>query len=88
MTIADTFANELWCVHVIGPDDIFAFASWSAANDHAKALNAAIQRSRRKEEDSGADMTNWPEIYAAVEAWSHSAESHAEDLARGDERFK
>lgn len=88
MTIADTFANELWCVHIIGPDDVFAFASWSAANEHAKKLNAAMQQWRRKEEDSGADMTNWPNTYAAVEPWPHSAALHAEDLARGDARFK
>lgn len=88
MAIADTFANELWCVHVIGPDDLYAFASWGAANDHAKMLNAAIQRARQKEEDKGSDMTNWPNTYAEVVVWPYSAPLHAEDLARGDARFK
>ena len=34
---------ELWCVHIPGPDDIYAHPDRAAADKHAAEFNAAMQ---------------------------------------------
>lgn len=62
----------LWCVHVLGPDDVLAAPSYAAASAHARALNAALHG----KEGAPDDILCFG--YAAP--WPHSPESHAEDV--------
>lgn len=64
----------LWCVHVIGPDDLYAEPSHAAAVAHSDELNRALW-SRPNAPD---DVT----CYAYADTWPWSAEQHAEDLSR------
>lgn len=68
----------LWCVHVIGPDNVFAMASEEAAQLAATELNAAFAETVR--------VTNI-DCRAVAEPWPYSADSHAADLAEGEARF-
>lgn len=67
------WAAQLWCVHVEGPDDVYAAASREAARKHADTLNKAIDRMPHHPDD--------PICRAVVAVWPHSPESHAESLA-------
>lgn len=64
----------LWCVHVIGPDDIYAEATHAAAVASAAKLNAALW-SRQNAPD---DVT----CFAYADVWPYSAESHAESMRK------
>lgn len=70
--------TALWCVHIIGPDDVIAFPDRASAEREASILNEASRRSAKKH----ADDAVWPRWSAEVIPWPHSAESHAADLAR------
>lgn len=72
----------LLCVNVLGPDDIYACASRAEAEKLAEEMNAHIAALPDK------DHPNWPRLSAIVAPWPGSAKSHAEDLARGAERFR
>lgn len=69
----------LWCMHVIGPDDVYAMASKEDAEKACADLNAFL--------DTLEITPATPYVRAEVALWPHSAASHAEDLARGDERY-
>lgn len=69
--------DELWCVHVEGPDDLYAAESKEAAQQHADALNATIARAIAAD-PSG----HWQLCNAVVAPWPYSTESHAADLLR------
>lgn len=75
-------AETLWCVHIPGPDDLYAAASREAADEHAAALNKAIQRfwerNPRTENDSSVES-----MTAVVIPWPGDAASHAKDVIRG-----
>jgi len=60
----------LWCVHILGPDDVLAAPSHEAAVVHARTINQALHRK------------SVPDIlcFAYAAPWPHSKESHAEDL--------
>lgn len=80
MTVEETIeanANRvLWCVHVIGPDEVYAEPSHAAAVAAADKLNRAVW-SR-----AGApDVT----CFAYPDVWPWSKEAHAEDLAKQTE---
>lgn len=62
----------LWCVHVIGPDDLYAFPTLAAAQENAKALTAFMERQPKSIHD--------PICIPVVTVWPHSPESHAADL--------
>lgn len=64
----------LWCVHVIGPDDVYAAPSHAAAVEQAGKLNQALW-SRPNVPD---DVT----CFAFADTWPWSAEQHAEDMKR------
>lgn len=71
----------LWCMHVLGPDNVYAMATQADAAATCAALNAEIAATGLVS-DPGA-----PDIEAVVAQWPHSASSHAEDLALGDSRY-
>lgn len=60
--------EELWCLHLQGPDDVHAAPSREAAEHVAAKINRAF---------AAHDIQ--PSAVAA--RWPHSPESHAEDLA-------
>jgi len=61
----------LWCVHVLGPDDVIAAPSHDAAATHAHELNKALF-SRRGPDDVL--------CFAYAAPWPHSKDAHAEDV--------
>ena len=75
---ADESPADLWCVHILGPDDVIAYPDRASAEHDATLINEAMAQhvARNPPADS------WPLLRAAVELWPHNAESHAEDLAR------
>ncbi len=72
----------LFCVHVHGPDDIYACADREEAVRLAEEMNSAIARFPHK------DDPNPPVMTAVVATWPWSPESHAQNLVRGKERFR
>ena len=60
----------LWCVHVLGPDDVHAAPSHEAAAVHARELNKALHRKP--------DAPNDVLCFAYAAPWPHSQEAHAE----------
>lgn len=65
----------LWCMHILGPDDVYPAPTKEHAELAAKALNAfhAARFSNSIYE---------PTMEAVVAPWPHSAESHAADVAK------
>jgi len=69
-----TGQGPLWCMHILGPDDVHAAPSKAHAEKAAAALNAFhAARQEQSEQD--------PKIEAVATLWPHSAESHAESVA-------
>lgn len=66
--------NILWCVHVVGPDDVHAAPDWETAARWAMMLNRILARSP--------DVENPPICIAQVEPWPHSPVLHAETLPK------
>lgn len=64
----------LWCVHILGPDDVYAAPCHSAAVIHARELNKTIHRKSRDLE------TILCFAYAAP--WSYSKDAHAEEVKK------
>jgi len=62
----------LWCVHVLGPDDVIAAPSHLAAATHAHELNKAVFS-----RVGGPDDVL---CFAYAAPWPHSAASHAESV--------
>lgn len=60
----------LWCVHVLGPDDLYAAPSHEAAAVHARELNNALHG----RPDTPADVL----CFAYAAPWPHNREQHAE----------
>lgn len=71
---------NLWCVNILGPDDVLAMPDWWAALEEANALNRYFARLDETRHESD------PIMRAVVVPWPHSAESHAEDLVKQAER--
>lgn len=61
--------RALWCVHVIGPDDLYAEPSHASAVASAEKLNRAVW-SRDNAPD---DVT----CFAYADTWPWSSEAHA-----------
>lgn len=76
--MSDSQASTLWCVHIIGPDDVIAFPDKASAEREAALINDAMTRfiAVREPDD------NWPTLKAVAAVWPWSPETHAEDLAR------
>lgn len=76
---------QLWAVHVEGPDDIIACADRAEADERAAGINAAYESFSKRPDASELDG-RW---HATVIPWPADwpAEDHAEEVARGDERW-
>jgi len=69
----------LWCMHIPGPDEIFAMHDHATATRYADEHNAWLDRLLLTRPPSG----DWPErasVAAVVIEWPHDAWSHARDL--------
>jgi hypothetical protein len=66
---------ELWCVHVMGPDDLYATASRSEARNRAHEMNAFFNKIITDHEYE-------PNMWAVPALWPYDAASHTEDLER------
>ncbi|HRH14641.1 MAG TPA: hypothetical protein PK225_09805 [Azonexus sp.] len=64
----------LWCVHVLGSDDVMAAPSHDAAVVHAHELNKALH--------GRATSPNDVLCFAYAAPWPHSAAAHAEAVAK------
>lgn len=64
----------LWCVHVIGPDDVYAEPSHAAAVASAEKLNRVLW--------SRPDAPDDVACYAYADVWPWSAEAHADSIKR------
>lgn len=74
MTYSD---DRLWCVHVIGPDELHACATAGDAIVWAHELNGCMRHHMDR------DWTSHSVISWAVPTiWPYDAASHAEDLIR------
>ena len=62
----------LWCVHVLGPDDVLAAPSHEAAAVHAHGINKAVFGRIGTPDDVL--------CFAYAAPWPHSRESHAESV--------
>jgi hypothetical protein len=60
----------LWCVHVLGPDDVLAAPSHDAAATHAHELNKAVLGRVSAPDDVL--------CFAYAAPWPYSAEAHTE----------
>lgn len=63
----------LWCVHMLGPDELMAAPSHAEAAQHAAELNAALH-----------GRSNAPDdvlCFAYAAPWPHTPETHSDDLA-------
>ncbi|MEA9653040.1 hypothetical protein ABFU65_12205 [Xanthomonas campestris pv. raphani] len=66
--------EPLWCMHILGPDDVHAAPSKAHAEKAAAALNA-FHAARAEQSE------HHPKVEAVVAPWPHSVESHAESVA-------
>lgn len=70
-------AEELWAVHVEGPDDVLAMRSRTDAETHAQLINDMYEKFRNRPDHSELDG-RW---HAVVVPWPYDAVGHAESLA-------
>ncbi|AWN51595.1 hypothetical protein [Methylobacterium sp. 17Sr1-1] len=73
-------AADLWCCHVIGPDDVYAAPDLMTAVRWSRIMNAiAIRAEERIAKRLGRPLTDddWVLCFANVERWPWSAEAHA-----------
>lgn len=72
--LARSRAKLLWCVHILGPDELVAKESYAAAERYATELNDYMHG------------PNIPELdimcLSLVAVWPHGAESHATELVK------
>lgn len=62
----------LWCVHVLGPDDVYAAPSHDAAVIHAHELNKALHGRLSTDNDIL--------CFAYAAPWPYSATAHADSV--------
>jgi hypothetical protein len=70
--------KELWCVHFIGPDDLFAAPNKEAAEERVVAYNEWIERT---------PMMRYCGMKAEAQVWPWTPEGHTESLAQWSELF-
>ena len=68
-------AEELWCIHIEGPDDIVAMPHRLLAERDARLMNDNWRNRANPSE-------NDPLFRAVAKPWPYSPEQHAEDMAR------
>lgn len=62
----------LWCVHVIGPDDLYAEPSHASAVANAEKLNRSVWA----RDDAPADVT----CFAYADTWPWGSDAHADAM--------
>lgn len=67
--------SDLWCVHILGPDDVYPAPSQAEA-ERAVAHMKHFWESRHPEE-AAMGMVGFEAI-----PWPHSPESHAQDVGK------
>ncbi|XUW92399.1 hypothetical protein OH764_21540 [Burkholderia sp. M6-3] len=74
-------SEQLWCVHIEGPDDFIAMASREAAQREASAINEYVERSGQAQGAARARAVamEWP---FPPEGHARALESDWEDLQR------
>jgi hypothetical protein len=76
--------TKLWAVHVEGPDDVIAAVDRAEADTRAKEINEMYEAfTKRPDADPAVD----PRWHASVVEWPYDLADHAEDVARGDDRW-
>lgn len=65
---------KLWCIHMLGADDLHPKRSREEALDEANALNILLSQRKRKHVD--------PFVVAIVVEWPGTPEAHAATLAK------
>jgi hypothetical protein len=75
--VSDGF--DLWCVHVIGPDDVYPCRTRAHAIIMAADINRKIGQWAASHADVVADPYT-PTVNAVVIPWDGSEKSHAEGL--------
>ncbi len=73
----------LWAVHVQGPDDMIAAEDRAEADRRTAEINEAWTQFKKRPGASDND----PRWTAVVVPWPYSRGEHAEEVARGDERW-
>lgn len=76
---SDHTAADLWCVHVLGPDDLYPCRTKAHAVLMAEDINAKLRQWANDKPDVAADP-NTPSISAVVKPWPWSASEHAKGL--------
>ena len=71
-------ADELWCIHMIGMDDVIAQDSLASARRYAHTINASMLDREAVKPLHPFD----PNVWATPALWPHDAASHADDLKR------
>lgn len=72
--LAKARAKVLWCVHILGPDDLIPAASYEAAEKHATELSDFMH---------GPDVPDLDVLCLPIVAvWPYSAEAHRAALAK------
>jgi len=75
--------EKLWCIHIPGPDDIYAAKDEADAKRMAGVHNDAVRKyldqmfTKRPRDDN--DMPD-ESLMASVIEWPHDPQSHADDL--------
>jgi len=73
--------DKLWCIHVLGQDDLHAAPSKEVAEQmafkHNEEMNQYLDANPGLRERWGMPQGT---IFAQVCEWEHGAEEHAEDL--------
>jgi hypothetical protein len=70
--------EKLWCVHFIGPDDLFAAPNKEAADERVAAYNAWINIT---------PMMRYTGLQAETLEWPWTPEGHTESLTQWQELF-
>ena len=62
----------LWCIHILGPDEVYAAPSYSAAKIHAHEMNKALH--------SRLGTPNDVLCFAYAAPWPYGATDHAKSV--------
>ena len=82
----DTPAEKLWCIHIPGPDDLYAAPDQQTAQKMADLHNAAMNKYLDAEPNRRSELEMLGEsTLALVIEWPHDDDgSHADELLKFD----
>lgn len=80
-----TGPEVLWAVHVQGPDDVIAARDRYEADARTAEINASWEAFKLR---PGFDPDTCGRWHAVVVPYPGTAEQHAREVARGDERWE